>query len=180
MLIIIIISKLKKIKVPVLNKINTDFNSTIYINDKTVNLNRNLELECIYYLLKNYQFRISEIMNLSLVNLLHNYKIKVIISKTKDVQIIRDDFLFPLLHKIFSDNKSGTFSVNYYNVLRFIKKNYSNEIIRIKNKRRKITHSYRYREAQTLKDNKQDQKTIASSLRHHSFKSQEYYLDNKK
>lgn len=130
----------------------------------------------IYHLQNNFQFRISEILRLNSDCLIHNYKIVLTISKSNEKFILRDEFIYNVLQEIFSFNSNGSFSVNYHRYSRWLKRKHRSDIYILKGRNNKITHAFRYTEAQRLKAIKQDEKTIKAGLHHNSVRSQSYYL----
>ena len=150
--------------------------SHILFSEKIHYSNREDEFKTVYSLLENYGFRISEILNLSLESLVEPNKIIIKLAKCKDYFVFSDTEKFKILKFIFSQNFDNKFSINYFEFYRWFVKYHSNDIIAEVGKNAKITHSFRYRQAQNFKDCLKNEKQIQALLRHKSKTTQKYYL----
>lgn len=137
------------------------------------------QLNTILLIQKRYSFRISEILNLNLESLNDDFTIHVKLSKCTEYTVIRDIEVFELLQKIFSHNFNNSFTVTYKNYYNYLKKYHNELLIKSKTNNAKVTHSFRYRKAQMLKDQNKNEKIIKAELHHQSIKSQKYYLKQK-
>lgn len=139
-----------------------------------------LQLHLIVYILCKYSFRISEVLNLHRYDLMKPDVIRFIISKSKHHIIIHDEFLYNHLLITVNKETKKCFSVNYRAVHSFISKNYDFSIIRNLSKNRRITHAFRYHNAERFKAYFNSTETTQNILHHKSQNSQKYYLRKKK
>jgi hypothetical protein len=130
----------------------------------------------IQYLLSNYGFRISEILNIKKESLLKNFKITIQISKTHENIIIRDKYIWLWLSDFFKNANSSQFTTKYHLYFRWQRLHFPNDKTSPRPKNRAITHYYRVKMANELKDETNNENLIKNALNHKSKRTQKYYL----
>lgn len=151
-----------------------------YFKNSFINsFNREKEFEIIYFMLKNYNFRISEILNLSIASLIPSNTIIVKLSKSSDYYVFHDEGIYNCLFYIFDRNYENKFSLTYDEFKRWFIKHHSQDIITGLGKNAKITHAFRYKNAAIFDNCLKNEKEIQALLRHKSKKTQKYYLKKK-
>lgn len=138
------------------------------------------QFETVFLFQKRYNFRVSEILRLSKKSLYDDFQIILKLSKCDEYEFIRDEELWKGLFKIFSLNNSETFTINYKDYYRYLKRVHPDVIIKNLGKSNKVTHSFRYHSAKKLKEFNQNKKVLKAKLHHQSIKSQDYYLKKSK
>lgn len=140
------------------------------------NINNNLQCELILYILKRYNPRISEILNANKTDIIGEKFLVLTGAKGSDNVIIHDEFLCSSLSKlpIFANGK--IFNSSYNSIHRYIHTYYCDDIMVNSKGNNKVTHSYRYKNAQLFQKSKRVPDEIKSLLHHKSTKSQTYYL----
>lgn len=141
--------------------------------------NRRREFELIFYMLTQYNFRISEVLRLTHNSLVGPSTIIVKLSKCKDYYVFHDLYLYELLDEIFNKNAFGKFSVDYMSFYRWIKTEKPSFVIYNGSRNAHVTHASRYANAQRFADGCRNEKEIQALLRHKSSKTQKYYLKPK-
>jgi hypothetical protein len=150
-----------------------------FIGDlRSFNYNREIEFLTIYKLLKDFNFRIGEVLKLDVNCLIHPNTIIVKIEKSKEYYVFIHEGYYYLLNLIFKNNYNLSFSVTYQEFYRWIKKHHETDIISEANKNSKVTHSFRYKNALNFVNKKMNEKQIQALLKHSSKKSQKYYIKN--
>lgn len=153
------------------------------IVDKSLNTNLSssemlMHYDFIYYLQKHFNFRYADIKLISYNQLLPDFYISFIISKSKHYIVIRDEFAWTFLNTFFNRNNFCDLKTPYKSYYTFISKYHPESIIKSKKINRHITHSFRYLNVQTANNLKQNKNINAQLLHHKSLNSQNYYLNN--
>jgi hypothetical protein len=138
------------------------------------------QLNTVLLIQQRYSYRISEVLNLDITSLADDFNIQVKLSKCEEYSIIRDEEIYNKLQIIFSHTPKKTFTITYKNYYYFLNKYHNGLVIKSKTHNNKVTHSFRYRKAEKIKQQSNNKKIIKASLHHQSVKSQDYYLNSKK
>lgn len=134
------------------------------------------QFDVIYYLLKQYNFRISEILKINIHNKTPDGYFIVPISKCDDVFLLSDNIIDDYIAFNPISKSGNIFNASYKMVYNFFLKNHANDII-IKGKgNNKVLHAFRYKKAKLYKDHNLEGKVLQTALHHKSLKSQIYYL----
>jgi len=137
------------------------------------------QFELIYLIQSRYNYRISEVLNLSLESLQNDFNVCVRLSKCQEYSYIRDVEIYPQLLELFTITHNNSFTVTYKNYYHYLKRVHPEILIKTAGKNSKVTHSFRYKNARALKSITSNKKIIKAKLHHQSVKSQDYYLKNK-
>jgi hypothetical protein len=132
--------------------------------------------QIIQYFLSNYGFRISEILNITKESLLKNFKIQITISKTKENIIIRDKYIWLWLSDFYKNSNTNKFTTKYHLYFRWQRLTFPNDKTSPRPKNRAVTHFYRVKIANDLKDETNNENLIKNALNHKSKRTQQYYL----
>lgn len=161
--------------------VNKTLNDLVIDKNLNVNLSTSemlMHYDFIYYLQKHFNFRYADIKQISYNQLLPDYYISFVISKSKHYIVIRDEFAWTFLNTFFNRNNFCDLKTSYKSYYTFINKYHSETIIRSKKINRHITHSFRYLNVQNANNLKQNKNINAQLLHHKSLNSQSYYLNN--
>ena len=139
-----------------------------------------LEFSIILYMLSKFTLRISEILRLEFSQIVEPDLIIIRIAKTNEPYFIYDTDLINNIKSLPYGKRDKVFLTSYKRVYNFILKNYSPEVIRTPNHNRKVTHSYRYKNARRLHQLFKNQDYNKTLLHHKSKESQKYYLNKPK
>jgi hypothetical protein len=142
--------------------------------------NEELELLIIFYLLKKYNLRISEILRLQHSDVLRPNIIRVTISKTNEKFLLYDEYCIKMIDELKYSKEGPVFLVKYNIIHRYICKHHQEFILSGITRNRKVTHSFRYINSKKISEYFKDEATTAKALHHKSFASQKYYLRKKK
>lgn len=135
-----------------------------------------VQFDLIYYLLDRFNFRISEILNLNINSFVAPKHIIFKLSKSKNYFVVSDKDLYSVMFRIFSDLPNHKFSVNYLSVYHWILKKHPESVICSAKKNNKVTHAFRYKNAELFSNCERSEEEIKALLKHNSVKSQKYYI----
>lgn len=148
------------------------------INESISSSERLMRFNLIYYLQKHFNFRFADIKIINYNQLLYDYYISFLISKSKHYIVIRDEFAWKFLNTYFSSNNYSDLITSYKQYLTFIKYYHPEMIIKSKKINNHITHSFRYLNVKNVNNLRKNKNINAEILHHKSLKSQSYYLNN--
>ena len=151
-----------------------------HISNELVLQNRQAEIEIIHYLLQTYNLRISEVLSIDNKSFISDKFVYIAGKKGSRDYVIRDVVTIQLLTNCLKMNFPNVFTVNYKTIWHYFKRHYSNDIIYLKDHNSKVTHSFRYKNAQLTLNYTQNPRVIQTVLHHNSLKSQTYYIRKEK
>lgn len=148
------------------------FNRFFYTDQLQMN-----HLELITRILEQYNCRSNEVLSAKWKNFYPDKFLILESSKKSANVIVRDKQILSALSSLHHyDNKFIFPFVSYYQLYRYIKKNYSHLINSLKKRQnQKVTHAFRY---ESVKNIDNDEK-IRDILHHRSIKSGKYYKNFK-
>jgi hypothetical protein len=146
---------------------NNVFNSIIH------NQNFNKKIKIILLILSKYNTRCAEILSAKFSDYYPDIHLILKGSKRSSDITIRDSIILELIKELPASKDNLIFSgVSYRTIYSIVKKNYSHLFKKFKTKHNyKVTHGFRYYNAQFVKDSKQ----LKSVLHHNSEYSGVFY-----